>query len=444
MEKKNLEVTPGFRLNPENGCLERGYPKMMSTEGFYLADKGSRLRLLDNRYRYAVAVYRLELSDRYIHTYDYAPEQIWGTYDGESLQRGFSEDEYIFSRRCYFRLCLRRVDGEAIIDSEAENVGEFVAYTSTACMCKPKVFSAEVQRIADKVQKIRQDDDLVLALLTDTHATVNGTWQDTAANICALQEKVHFDAVIHLGDMTDGTVSRAMTRYYVSSMLKDLNRLKVPVHIVLGNHDANYFHGNPEIMPLHEQAALYQAGAGKWKQDKDKTYYYVDYPGHNLRMLYLSAYENEARPRYGFDLTQVSWVRDTLNTVPANWRVLILAHDAPLPELDPWSDEIRNGKLLMQVLDRSQAHIQAYIHGHAHADYVYHWRGRKEFPIIAIGCAKCEDMLERKVEGSFTPTRELGKSTQELWDILVIRNDRTMHFVRFGAGEDRYIREDRP
>ena len=239
--------------------------------------------------------------------------------------------------------------------------------------------------------------------------------------------------------MTDGTVSSAMTRFYVSSMLNDLNKLNVPIHIVLGNHDANYFHGNPEPMPLHEQAELYQGDVAKWKQDKDKTYYFVDYPQQQLRCFYLSAYQNESRPRYGFDLTQISWVRETLKDVPKDWRVMIFSHDAPLAKLDPWSEEIRNGNLLMQALEGSQANILAYIHGHAHADYVYNWQGIKDFPIISLGCAKCEDMLERKVEGSFTPPRELGKTTQELWDVLIIKNNGCLHFIRFGAGHDRNI-----
>ena len=439
MVKNKLEATAGFGLNPASGCLERNQPKLMSTEGFYLADKGTRLRLLDDRYRYAVAVYRPELSDRYIHTYDYAPEQIWGTYDGYSLQYGYGEGEYLFSEQCCFRLCLRRVDGEVITPYEAKSIGKIMEYVLTASVSAPKVFAEEVQRVAAKVQGIREEGDLVLALLTDTHATVNGTWQDTAANLLALQGKVHFDGVVHLGDMTDGTVSRAMTWFYVSSMLADLHKLGVPVHIVPGNHDANYFHGNPEVMPMHEQAALYQSGIAEWKQDEDRTYYYIDDPRRSLRIICLSAYENEASPRYGFDLTQIAWVRETLATVPENWQVLIFAHDAPLPELDPWSEEIRGGKLLMQVLDSSQTPILAYIHGHAHADFIYRWQGRKEFPIIAIGCAKCEDMLERKVEGSFTPPRELGSVTQELWDILIIKKSGELHFVRFGAGKDRHI-----
>ena len=439
MVKTRLEATAGFRLNQENGCLERNFPQFMATEGFYIADKGSSLHLLDNRYRYAVAVYKLEMSDSFIHTYDYAPEQIWGTYDGESLQVGYGEQEYIFDERCYFRLCLRRADGEQITSYEAENIDNIISYTSMAAGRAPRLFQNEVQRVADKVNSLRTEGDLVFALLADTHATVNGTWQDTAANLFALQEKAHFDGVVHLGDMTDGTVSRAMTRFYVSNMLGDLHKLEIPVNIVLGNHDANYFHGNTEPMPLHEQAALYQVGAACWKQDKDKTYYYVDYPVQRLRCMYLSAYDNEATPRYGYDLTQITWVRDILGGLPSNWRVVIFSHDAPLAELDPWSEEIRNGNLLMQALEDSQASILAYIHGHAHADYVYNWQGVKEFPIIALGCAKCEDMLERKVEGSFTPPRELGQPTQELWDVLIIKNNGRLHFIRFGAGHDRNI-----
>ena len=439
MEKTILEGTVGFKLNTEDGCLERGCPQFMATEGFYLADKGTRIRLLDRNYRYAVACYDFEMSDRYIHTYDYAPEQIWGTYDGKSLQKGFREEDYVFSSPCYFRLCLRRVDGETLTDVEATQLSSVLSYSSLHQKRQPKVFAMEVQQVADRVKGFRSDGDLVLALLTDTHATVNGTWQDTAANLQALQEKVHFHGVVHLGDMTDGTVSKAMTKFYVSAMMEDLGKLEVPVHTVLGNHDANYFHGNPEVMPLHEQASFYQARTAKWKQDPNKSYYYVDDSEHCLRCLYLSAYDNDARPRYGFDLTQIAWVRESLATVPEGWRVLIFSHDAPLPELDPWSEEIRNGSLLIQALDNSKAQILAYIHGHAHADYIYHYQGKTSFPIVALGCAKCEDMAERKVDGSFTPARVLGEVTQELWDILIVKSSGELHFVRFGAGRDRSI-----
>lgn len=434
-----LLFTAGAALRPDTGFFQRNVPNRMATEGFYLADDRSSLELKDTRYRFTVATYSLDFDAKYLHTYDYAPEQIWGTYRGDCSEAAYSAAKYTFRDRCYFRVVAGRADGEAITKAEADGISGALIFTSTAEQRLPHVFEAEVERTADRVGSLRETGDLALALLTDTHMTVNGTWQDTMANLKALQEKVHFDAVVHLGDMTDGTVSKAMTKFYVSSMLEDLGELEIPVHIVPGNHDANYFHGNPEVMPLHEQAALYQGGAARWKQDCDKTYYYADDPEHTLRCLYLSAYDNEARPRYGFDLTQIAWVREALATVPEGWRVLVFSHDAPLPELDPWSEEIRNGRLLMQALDSCKPQILAYIHGHAHADFTYRWRGKKEFPIIAIGCAKCEDMAERKVEGSFTPARVLGESTQELWDILIVKGSGTLHFIRFGAGRDRDI-----
>ena len=448
-------------LEPGTGFFRQRVTNRLATEDFYLADKGSSLELKDSRYRFAVATYSLDFDAKYLHTYDYAPEQIWGTYRGDLREAAYSAAPYIFRERCYFRVAVRREDGESITAEEAAVLGSTLLFTSTAEPRPPKVFEAEVERAAARIGKLREPGDLALALLTDTHMTVNGTWQDTAANLLALHRKVQLNGIIHLGDLTDGTVSRRLTSFYVKSMLQDMGRLQVPVHIVPGNHDANYFHGNPEVMPLHEQAALYQGhlcppppgGGGPSKMvvggvplptyghkpDPDKTYYYLDWHAKKLRGIFLSAYQNEARPRYGFDLTQIAWVRDTLGTVPQGWQVLVFAHDAPLPELDPWSEEIRNGKLLMQALDNGEPRIMAYIHGHAHADFTYQWRGKKHFPIIAIGCAKCEDMAERKVEGSHTPARVLGEASQELWDILLIKQDASLHFIRFGAGQDRVI-----
>lgn len=434
-----LLFTAGARLQPDTGFFQNGVPNRLATERFYLADDHSTLELKDVRYRFTVATYALEFPEKYLHTYDYAPEQIWGTYKGDLREDSYGMDRYVFKERCYFRVMAKRVDGENITEEEAIGISNTLIFTSTAEERQPCVFEKEVERTASHINKLREPGDLALAILTDTHMTVNGTWQDTAANLLALQTKARLDGIVHLGDLTDGTVSRQLTSLYVQSMLKDMRRLEVPVHIVLGNHDANYFHGNPEVMSLHEQAALYQVGAEKWKHDRDRTYYYADYPQQKLRCLYLSAYDNAASPRYGFDLTQIAWARETLAKIPEDWRVLIFAHDAPLEELDPWSEEIRNGSLMMQALDNSKAQILAYIHGHAHADYIYHYQGKKSFPIVALGCAKCEDMAERKVEGSFTPARVLGEVTQELWDILIVKGSGKLHFVRFGAGRDRNI-----
>ena len=40
---------------------------------------------------------------------------------------------------------------------------------------------------------------------------------------------------------------------------------------------------------------------------------------------------------------------------------------------------------------------------------------------------------------TFTPPRVLGEVSQELWDVLLVKESGKLHFVRFGAGNDRDI-----
>jgi hypothetical protein len=223
-------------------------------------------------------------------------------------------------------------------------------------------------------------------------------------------------------------------------MIGDLQCMKVPVHIVLGNHDVNYFAGNPEVMTIEEQIQVYQQGSLPYKSNKTLPYYYTDYQKQGVRCIFLNAYDNREKLRYGFDWAQISWVKETLAHMPQHDKIIIFSHDAPLARLDFWSEEIRNGEELMAVLEMHQKrwrNILGFIHGHTHADYIYTERC---FPIISIGCAKCEDMQEKKPEDSITATRELGTVTQDLWDtVIVTPNKNRLEFIRFGAGSDRYI-----
>ena len=429
-ERISLSARAGTALAADTGFYQRNIENRMADEHFYLADEGSALHLLDKRYRYNLATYSREFPARLLHTYDYAPEQSWTTYAHDFRESGYRSEDYIFGKRCYFRICLKRVDGEAVTEEEAKHINDILEFLSTARPRLAKIFREEIAKVAARVNSLAEPSDLKLAILTDTHATVNGIWQDTISNLKAVHEQVKLSAIIHLGDMTDGLVSRELTQENIRNMQREMGSLGIPVHIALGNHDSNYFRKNPDIMPLHEQAQLYL--------QREKPYYAIELPAHDLRMVFLSAYDNETVPRYGYDLAQIEWLRRLLNE--NQQRTLVLSHDAPMAELDPWSQEIRNGRLLMCVLDQCKSEVLAYIHGHAHADYIHQWQGKQSFPIISIGCAKCEDMKEHKVEGSETPERVLGTSTQELWDVLIIRkNSQKLNFVRFGAGHDKEL-----
>ena len=441
MKRIKLQVRAGTTIYASTGRFGRNQPDRMSSEAFYLADRGSVLTLLDERYYFNVATYALTFDEKYLHTYDYEPEESWTTYTHDLSGDTYRQSEYVFTGRCYFRICLKRVDGKDFTRQEAENIDSILSYeTNTTEDTQRDIFEQEVERVAAEIAGKREKGDLVFAVLTDTHRTVNGTWDTTAANLWELQKQASLDAVIHLGDFTDGMVSRELTSRYIQGMLDDLRKPGAPLYVVLGNHDSNYFHNNPDVMPIEEQVALYQNGMECVQSDPSLPYYFVDFSSTNLRAVFLNAYDNNVKPRYGFDVPQIAWLEKVLHDTPKNYTILLFAHDAPLAELDFWSDVIRGGDELMHVCEEHQkkdGNILAYIHGHTHADYIYTGRA---FPIASIGCAKCEDMTDKKPPGSFTQLRCLGTISQELWDVLIVKPQaRRIECIRFGAGTNRQI-----
>ena len=418
------------------------YPQLCSEEQYLWAAAGSRLSLADMAYEYKVYIYRPIVDPRFIHTYDYAPEECWCSYQPAAGRLAWGQQDFVFAEPCFFRISVRRLDGAVDWPLEYGAAAVSLLGAGEADRPMPQIFATEVERTAQRVQQLYQPGDIVLAVLTDTHRTVNGTWADTAANLRALSERIPLDGVVHLGDFTDGMVSRAMTAAYVRGMLADLNSLGVPVLVALGNHDANYFRGNPDIMSLAEQVGLYQAETKPYKDRPGQAWYSVTLPDKYLKLFFLSAYDNTEPFRYGFDAEQLDWLEEEFGHTPANYKCIVFSHDAPDAQLDYWALVIRNGSRLLQILERQQAagkNILAFIHGHTHADAIY--RGYS-FPIVSIGCAKCEDMQCFKPAGSATPLRALGTAMQELFDILVIQpQEDNIHFVRFGAGEDRQLQK---
>ena len=224
-------------------------------------------------------------------------------------------------------------------------------------------------------------------------------------------------------------------------IMEDLRKNDVPVHVLLGNHDANYFAGNAEPLSEEEQHEMYL----KWNTDsKESTakrpWYKKDYPDLKLRILFLTSFDNRETIRYGFPEQEVFWVKERLEEVPEDYKILVFSHVPPLPKIHYWSDSIRNGEELVEILETyhtngEKCSIIGYIHGHNHADQIYTERA---FPIVSLGCSKCEYFTDKKPVGSETPERKLGTICQELWDTLIIRPDEgQMDFIRFGAGKDR-------
>lgn len=446
LHRELIEAAVGISLSPDNGMLVSQHPESMTSEHFYRASEGSYLELLDTDFQFAIATYSKVRDEQYLYTYSYQDEENWTTYRQDFKGNdSYRQKKYVFEEDVYFRITLLKEDGSHFLPEDAGNISSIIIFyrAESGQESDRSFFQTEVNRTAASIYRKTTKKSLVFALLSDSHYTVNGTWEDTAANIKAVHRQVGFDGIVHLGDITDGMVSKKICRDYTNRVISDLKDNHVPLYLCIGNHDTNYFKGNSEFMSYGEQYALYLRHLDKIVVlENQQLYYYVDYSHVRLRCLFLYSFDHREKVRYGFDAKQVEWVKDTLENTPDGYKVIVFSHDAPLARLDYWADEIRNGEELVNILEeyhQREGHcVIAYIHGHTHADYIYRERS---FPIVSVGCSKCEYFPDKKPEGSIRYKRQPDTVSQDLWDTMIIQTEENrIEFIRFGAGEDRSVK----
>ncbi len=422
-------------VNPQTGFWEKSEVKWMADFHFYPVSKGDYITCESSDYCYGIASYSAEIDNILIYTYCYQEEENWSCYRGDLNLNSLYSCKYMIPEDGWIRISIKRMDEAELTETDIDRAKAAVKlhcrdreYEKKAC------FLSEIRETVNTIREKRTKNSLVFGLMTDSHYVINGGWEDTIANLREVHESVGFDAMIHLGDLTDGRIPLRFTKEYVTRVLDDLRSLRIPVYLALGNHDANYFKNNPDWMTEEEQSAFYFQGKKLW--------YYIDYEQYHLRCIFLHSFNHWETIRYGFPQEEVEWVKDVLSQTPAGMKVILFSHVPLLPEMHYWSKEIRNSEALLKVLDTYVAQggrILAYIHGHNHADQI---NCQHSFPIIAIGCAKCEVFKDqqRYPQGAVAYDRKPGTASQELWDVLVVDTDKEMlELIRFGAGEDRSI-----
>lgn len=428
----------GACFQPETGFFEKGHPQWMADFHFYEVSTGDRIiydkTLCGNGiYQYGIASYSAQVEERLIYTYCYQKEENWSMYRGDFSPDGLSGGSEMILEDGWIRLAVRRKDGAEITGEDRRVVTKVLRLLRKEKVYQKKeYYRPEIAQTIRTVAEKRKENSLVFGLMADSHYVINGGWEDSIANLQEVARGTKFDAVIHLGDLTDGMVPLAITKEYTEKVMRDLHSLQVPVYLVLGNHDSNYFQGNPEWMGEEEQSQYYL--------NRENPWYYVDFEEQNLRCLFLHSFNHREKVRYGFPEEELKWAENTLSETPKEYCVLIFSHVPLLPEMHFWSKEIRNSDKMLEIFEeyvRQGGIILAYLHGHNHADQICYERS---FPIVSIGCAKCEYFKDKKPEGATTYDRKPGTVTQELWDVMVVDvKDGKLEFVRFGAGEDRTV-----
>lgn len=445
MRKQELQLRTGWQINTESGMCERASEDCMSTFLFLSVYEGSVLALNSNDYEYKIYYYSKVIPEKYIYTYSYQDEQQWTSYQRYEFKDEWIMGKVVFDRERYVRLMIKRCDRQPLTAQDVDRVEklillEYPIIEKEDYLKQPDV-QKELHKTIETIQQLRTNDSLVFTLLSDTHYVVNGNWEHTAETIFAVNEEIHPDGVIHLGDFADGILDRELCNYYSHQVIDKIKGMQLPFYLAIGNHDTNYFRKNPECLSVEEQHEYFLKNIVDGNCEENQLWYYADFPRQKLRFLFLHSFDITEQVRYGFPVEELEWVKAQLEELPEGYQVILFSHDAPLARLDYWATEIRNGEALTEYLEEwHKTHLQrilAFIHGHTHADYIYTERA---FPIVSVGCSKCEFFSDKKPEGSIRYRREMGTVWETLWDTMIIHSkEKRIDFVRFGAGIDRSI-----
>ena len=435
----------GIRLSLYTGRIENGFEDRWSSEYFYRAHNGDYVEFVSeelvDEYEFMVAEYSLNVNEELIYSYCYEPEENWTTYCHNMTPTSYSSEKYKINKECYIRVNIRRKNCVKADSQCWETLERYLAPVQLVSRVNSKFVTSEEhfrEEIEDTVSKVSRLNGKKFIILTDSHYAVNGTWEHTIANIREVASRISLDGIIHLGDFTDGLASKEVNTSYVKLQYCDLLNLRLPLYVTLGNHDSNYFHNNPDTFTEEEQRKLYLAPIGK---DFGRLYYYCDDAINKIRMIFLHSHDYREEDRYGYSDEELQWFKETLNSTPNEYKVLVMSHVPPLAKFHFWSNIIRNDEEMMDALvmfneSRQGKAVLAWVHGHNHCDAICNECG---INIVSLGCNKCEWFEDKKPCGTTTFHRKLGTVTEDLWDVMVIEESGKVSFVRFGAGDDKEL-----
>ena len=425
-------LVPGKGVDAQTGAIIDAPDCFTSWEPVLLG-AGSAISPVRPGITLEVSCYSPGFNETLARTYTYNAESNWTTFMPGAGPVGPLDDPaspWVCPAACYVRITARCSDG-----TSPSVLGDVAAIEVAAVQDEPlpPALEAEIERVCARVEELRDPGDLALILLSDIHYATGCIWPTTARCVHAVAERIAPQAIVQLGDITDGVAPARVTAQLVNRVLGGLYSCGAPVLGCVGNHDANYFKGNDERLTSAEAARMCTGRGELW--------YAVDFPEQQVRCLFLKSYEAGRAERYGYELDQIRWVHRQLRAMPRGWKALVFSHMTLYAQIHWWSDTVLGEKLLTHVLDRfNRLHrgaIAGFIHGHSHADQIF---CKDSFPDIGIGCAKFEDFTDYKPYGSVTPERSLDDESRELWDVLILKHEENrIELVRFGAGEDRSV-----
>lgn len=317
-------------------------------------------------------------------------------------------------------------------------------------------FKQEIQRVSDLMDK--DVYDLAFMIVTDSHLDDYET--DTIQNMQAVDKKISYDFIVHLGDFLTGNFPKKHTARILKEEM-NLYRSAVQngiLYPVQGNHDGYCIHAfdrqSFDVVVDEEWYAAtdFTKEYPNVTRVENSSYFYADYPEHKLRLVFLNlfSYEWDENGKYrrknGMSDVQLEWIKEEALNIEAEWTVMIFSHNGPLEHyaqeklnVEPWNG---NKKEIFETVIHAREEkgfaIAGWFIGHLHGELCECVEG---IPFIIIGSQTCyvPSLWSMPDKGHFE-LREEGTVCQDLWDSVTWnRKERTLHLYRFGAGEDRTV-----
>ena len=182
---------------------------------------------------------------------------------------------------------------------------------------------------------------------------------------------------------------------------------------------------------------------------RNKPYYFVEFSARKVRLIFLSSYASqideqeelfEKSCQYGAE--QLVWLKKEALDLPAGWTVLVFSHAVPKSRFetgqDPWNYMNYSSEPAMMLLRQAQKRgilPGGWFAGQYACDY--------ETTFCHIPYFLIDSVRPQPVKSAFPDVRKhterkLGTKTEDLWDVLLLKPEqRRIHLLRFGAGEDR-------
>lgn len=316
-------------------------------------------------------------------------------------------------------------------------------------------FTAAEDELVAKVRDNVDAKTVVFLLMSDTHASNDATYEQ-AAIARKLAERIGVDAIVHLGDMidenpksgNDGSLDR-LRRYMEGTAASNIPFLHAIGHhekygsVIYPSNEADfkYYLTNDQVAGLTVRE--YDKYLNAVRDPQNVFNYYVDFDYQQLRCIFVdSVYK-----RWGMDDHTISWIRETVNDTPQDYKIMFFSHVSPVAKAN-FKNELVNEEPLQKMLSEcieSGRTILGWSHGHTHADNVVYCN-EVDFPVIGTACS----IDEGDSKGANSPKydqnlvfysdRKAGTLNQYLVDILCINpSDGMLKYFRFGAGKDRIV-----